>query len=168
MADDRLSRQIRLILEAHDAAAAEHEAQAAVIEERGVRIVDVLQVGHDQGDDGAFNFRCVDWRTRNTLLAGHGTRTAIEGLMRRKAGELGEEWLEIGDVPVVATDGERSGEEELAPGVADGVPASLVQPLIEWVGESASLAELVQVTGWPVHRVTRMLRELKPAPLSDI
>jgi hypothetical protein len=160
---DALGQQICNILEALDADAARHDAHVAIIEQRGWRIVEGGQISGYE-DDKACAYECHDWRTGTTLFTGCGTYEDFCRTVSEKAEEEGRDWIFIENVPVNATDGECTGCEDVEPAPVPRIPASLVEPLVEWVENAASIPEIADITGLPAERVEHMLRNVgRPA-----
>jgi hypothetical protein len=163
---DALGQQIRNILEALDADATRHDARVAIIEQRGSRIVEGGQVsGYEDGK--ACDYECHDWRTGATLFTGRGTYEDFCRAVDEKAEVEGRDWIFIDNVPVNATDGEYTGWEPVEPVPVPGIPASLIEPLLEWVENAAPIREIADITGLPAERVEHMLRNVgRPASAS--
>lgn len=154
---DALGQQVRNILEALDTDATRHDAHVAIIEQRGWRIVEGGQVsGYEDGK--ACDYECRDWRTGATLFTGRGTYEDFCREVDEKAGEEGRDWIFIENVPVNATDGESTDWEHAEPVLVPGIPASLVEPLLEWVENAAAIREIADIAGLPAERVEHMLR----------
>lgn len=152
-APDILASQVSNVLVAAVADALLFEQYAVLAEEQGFRIIEGGQGG--TRDDGTCDYACTDWRTGETLLAGHGTRAEFRRELDAAAGRDSREWVLLSRILDAAV-GSRHGSLSIAP----SLPESLAEVLADWAASKATVQELVNLTGLDAARI----RQMRPRP----